>query len=861
MQDRVREFLNSRESLTKTYLTQGSGLEAAHAYSNLMDRFVRALFLEAGFRERIKESGQEPLAVVALGGYGRRELCFHSDVDLLVIHQGRLSAEMNEIIPRAIYPLWDAKLEVGHSILTVPESIRLAFNDFRVLTALIDSRFLLGSRSFYRLFREAFWSRIYREKSSLLERFLIYQQEREDKYHSEAYFVEPDIKDGLGGLRDLHFMAWMARVYFRCKRFSEIRRFAVFSHFEFNKLAHSRSFLLKVRNHHHLLANRKEDRLLLACQKKISQDLGYKDGPYIEGPEKLMRDLYLHMNRIRYGHDEFKVKALDLIHPLPPELVQDQITPEFQVIKGNVVLKEGALSEKDPSVILRALKEANQRGLFLGSGFIWESKGIIAKKGKDLLKSPGARELFLKILLEPENPKIIRLMLEMGLLTVFIPEFKRIRNLAEFGFYHVRTVDLHSLKALDVLYSISQGAYDEQWPLFKDVFRDLEHPDWLFLATLLHDIGKGHGKDHSKKGAELIPGILNRFGIGKKAMEVVSFLIAQHLFLVNISQHRDLGDEKTSVQAAQLIQDKDVLRMSFLLSVADSFSTGPMARNEWKTILLTELFIKVMRILNRGTLASRDATNEIAIKKRTLIEILTPRFSEKEILELIDQVSSRYFLRNTLEDMSLHFPMALALGDNRHSWHLQKLPNAPVTRVIQCTYDKPGLFSKMAGVFALHNMKILSANIFTLKNGLAFDIYEVTNPLDPLREAESWDKAHRDVCLALEDRIPLNELIREKGSAVYPDGYKSPMAKKVKIDNDISDFFTVIEITSGTRIDLIYDLANKMFSLELDIRFARINSDDEKITGAFYVRDLAGQKIYEDEQIERIRDEMLGALD
>ena len=277
--------------------------------------------------------------------------------------------------------------------------------------------------------------------------------------------------------------------------------------------------------------------------------------------------------------------------------------------------------------------------------------------------------------------------------------------------------------------------------------------------------------------------------------------------------------------------------------------------------VLTELFIKVMRILNRGTLASRDATNEIAIKKRTLIEILTPRFSEKEILEMIDQVSSRYFLRNTLEDMSLHFPMALALGDNRHSWHLQKLPNAPVTRVIQCTYDKPGLFSKMAGVFALHNMKILSANIFTLKNGLAFDIYEVTNPLDPLREAESWDKAHRDLGLALEDRIPLDELIREKGSTVYPYGYRSPMAKKVKIDNGISDFFTVIEITSGTRIDLIYDLANKMFSLELDIRFARINSDDEKITGAFYVRDLAGQKIYEDEQIERIRDEMLGALD
>ena len=825
-----------------------------------MDRFVRALFLGAGFRERLEESGQEPLTVVALGGYGRRELCFHSDVDLLVIHQGRLSAEMNEIIPRAIYPLWDAKLEVGHSILTVPESIRLAFNDFRMLTSLIDSRFLLGSRSFYRLFREAFWSRIYREKSSLLERFLIYQQEREDKYHGEAYFVEPDIKDGLGGLRDLHFMAWMAKVYFKCKRFSEIRRFAVFSHFEFNKLGHSRSFLLKVRNHLHLLANRKEDQMLLATQKQISRDLGYKDGPHIEGPGKFMKDLYLHMNRIRYGHEEFQVKALDLIHPLPPELDRIQITPEFQVINGNVVLKGGTLSEKTPSVILRALKEANQRGLFLGSGFIWEAKGIISTKGKDLFKSRDARELFLKIILEPKNPKIVRLMLEMGLLTLFIPEFKRIRNLAEIGFYHVRTVDLHSLKALDVAYRISQGAYDEQWPLFKDVFRGLEHPDWLFLATLLHDIGKGYGKDHSRKGAQLIPGILNRFGMGEEATEVVSFLIAQHLFLVNISQRRDLGDEKTSVQAAQLIQDKDILKMLFLLSVADSFSTGQMARSEWKIMLLTELFMKVMRILDRGTLASRDATNDIDVKKRSLVEILTPRFSEKEILGLIDQVSSRYFLRNTLEDMSLHFPMALTLGNNRHAWHLQKLPNAPVTRVIQCTYDRPGLFSKMAGVFALNNMKILSANIFTLKNGLAFDIYEVTNPLDPLRETESWDKAHRVLNLALENRLPMDELIREKGSAVYSDGYKSPMAKKVKIDNDISDFFTVIEITSGTRIDLIYNLANKMFSLELDIRFARINSDEEKITGAFYVRNLEGQKIYGDEQIEKIRDEVLRTL-
>ncbi|MBW1733054.1 MAG: [protein-PII] uridylyltransferase [Deltaproteobacteria bacterium] len=826
-----------------------------------MDRFVRSLFVLAGLETRPKEPGQEPFAAAALGGYGRRELCLHSDVDLLIIHQGRLPTDLRKIISRAIYPLWDARLEVGHSILTVPEAIRLALSDFRVFTALIDTRFLLGSRRFYRVFREAFWARIYRERSSLLERFLIYQREREDKYHTEAYFVEPDIKDGLGGLRDLHIMAWMARVYFRSRRLREMERFAAFSHFEFNKLGHSRIFLLKLRNHLHLLTGRKEDQILLASQRELSRLLGYEDGPHIDGPEKLMRDLYLHMNRVRYGHDEFMVKVLDMIRPLPAEQGQDRITPEFQVIKGNVVLGAGAVSEKDPAVILRALKEANQRGFFLGSGFIWEAKQIISIKGEDLLRSREARQLFIDIILRPENPKIIRLMLEMGLITLFIPEFRRIRNLAQFGFYHVRTVDLHLLKTLDVVYRISKGNYDDHWPLLKQVFKDIERPERLFLAALLHDIGKGRGGNHAGKGSELIPGIFRRLDMGKEVADTVSFLIAHHLFLVNISQQRDLGDEKTSVQAAQVIQGRDLLRMLFLLSVADSFSTGQMARTEWKILLLTELFMKVMRILERGILASRDATEEIAAKKQALFKVLIPRFPEEKILDLMDQVSSRYFLHNTVEDMGLHFQMALTPGDDRHAWHLQKLPVAPVTRIIQCARDKPGLFSKMAGVFTLHNMKILSAHIFTLKNGLAFDIYEVTNPLDPLHEAKSWDRARRDLSLALDDRLPLDELIREKGSLPYSGGFSSLMTGKVRVNNEVSDFFTVIEVTAGWRLSLIYDLAKKMFALELDIRFARINSDKEKTTGSFYVRDFAGQKIYEDKQMERMRNEILEVLE
>ncbi|MFH1950644.1 MAG: [protein-PII] uridylyltransferase [Pseudomonadota bacterium] len=856
-QEIVADFLESRESLIRGELKHSSGIRSTYRYANLMDRFVRSLFFSAGFRQNDSKADDEAMAVIALGGYGRRELCFCSDIDLMVIHRGRLSPQINEYISHAIYPLWDARLEVGHSILTYRECIRLAVTDFRVFTSLVDSRFLLGSRSFYELFQEAFWSRIYRERDSLLSKFLISREERAEKYGGEDHFVEPDLKEGLGGLRDLHLMDWMARTYFSCDGLNQIRRFAVFSHFELDKLAVSKSFLLKVRNHLHFLAGRKEDRLLLGYQDKVSRDLGYGGGPNISGPEKLMRDLYLHLNRIRYRHEEFEAKALDMLDPSPADPTPGQLPPEFQVIKGNIVLKEGSLLEKDTLIILRALKEANQRGLFLGSGFIWEAKEIIAKKGKELLDASEGRELFLEIILKSKDPKIIRLALEIGLITLFIPQFKRIRNLPQFGFYHVMTVDLHSLRALEVVNEISRGVYDERWPLLKKVFDVVRDPDWLFLAAFLHDIGKGYGKDHAEKGGKLIIRILKRLGINGKALQIIPFLVKHHLLLVNISQRRDLSYEKTSVQVAQTIQDKEVLKLLFLLTVADSFATGPMARSDWKIMLLTELFMKVRRILERGLLASPDATTTIEARKRSVLKALASDFPERQVLELIDQVSSRYFLSATPEDMVHHFRMALTLGKETHAWVLQRLTDAPVTRVIQCTYDKPGLFSKMVGVFTLHNMEILSANIFTVKNGLAFDIYEVTNPLDRYREAERWDKALKDVRSALKDRLPLDDLIREKGQAVYPEEYRTPITKRVRIDNETSDFFTVIEVSSGMKMGLAYRLAKQIFSLGLNIRFAKVNSDEEKIMGVFYVCGSGGQKIFEQDRIVRIREEMM----
>jgi [protein-PII] uridylyltransferase len=286
-----------------------------------------------------------------------------------------------------------------------------------------------------------------------------------------------------------------------------------------------------------------------------------------------------------------------------------------------------------------------------------------------------------------------------------------------------------------------------------------------------------------------------------------------------------------------------------------------MARSDWKIVLLTELYFKVRRILERGTLASPDATKKIETQKKRVLKELAPDFPEMDLYHLAEQVSSRYFIRTPLEDMVRHFRMALTLEDKRFSWVLEKLRDAPVTRVIMCIRDQPGLFSKMVGVFTLNNIRVLSANIFTLKNGLAFDVYEVTNPLDPYREAEKWEEIRREIQSVLDNGLALEELISEKErTALAPEKVWRVGSKHVVIDNEVSDFFTVVEVTAEGRLGMLYKLAKGFSSLSLDIRFAKVNRDEEKMGGSFYIRDADGQKVQGESRVKEIRERILSLL-
>ncbi len=857
----IDRFRLAKEGIVLEEQGRGFGVYTTRRYTHLVDCLVRDLMHSGGpGRGKGRDQGLR-FSVVGTGSYGRRELCFGSDVDLMIIQREGLSEADEKRIARALYPLWDAGLELGYTFLTPEECLELIRKEFPVLTALMDARLIYGSRGLFKDFERYLWSELALERKEHLDRFLAYQELREKKYGRVDFFLEPDIKEGLGGIRDLHFMAWIARLYFGVRPLGRMKAISDFSHFGLSQLMYSKRFLLKIRNHLHLAGGRREDRLLVSHQQELSKTLGYHDRPYSTGPERFMRNLYLHLNRVRYGREQFQTKALDMIIPLPPDPQPERLSSEFKVLKGNIVLGEEGLDSKDPMVVLRAFDQANRHGLFLGSGFIWEARKTIIYRGRELFNSPGSRELFLGLILEPRNPRIIRLALEIGLVDLFIPEFTRIRNLAQFGYYHVDTVDIHSLRTLEIIYEISKGGFDERWPRFRKVLKALSHPEWLYLAALIHDIGKGYRGDHSQKGAAVVPRVLQRLGLSGEAVRVVSFLVEHHLFLVNISQKRDLNDEKTAVQAAQVIQRPELLNLLFLLTVADCFATGPTASGEWKMTLLVELFSKVRRILERGSLATPDATTRVREKKEWLYRKLVKDFPKPAVIKLADQASTRYFLNTPQEDIEKHFRLALRLGDRKLAWRQAKLDSVAVTKIILCTYDRPGLFSQMVGLFTLHDIQVLSANISTLKNGLAFDIYRVSNPPDPYREKETWARIRDQAEAVAEGRQQLEPLLEKRLAAGTGSGSTAaPWIRKVRVDNRASDFFTAIEIAAGNRPGILYHLARGIFALQLDIRFATVYSDKEKTTGVFYVRDPRGQKISDGEELEAVRSNILSTI-
>ncbi|MGB5156810.1 MAG: [protein-PII] uridylyltransferase [Desulfobacterales bacterium] len=830
-------------------------------HSRLMDDY----FIESFEKSKIgpvMAIGRNPFAIIALGGYGREEQCLFSDVDLLFLFEDRVPEHTEKLIKEVVYPLWDIGLEVGYATRSLKECINMGASDNQILTSLLDARFICGMSFLYSRLMEQVHKKILNKGSEKIIRGLVESNSlRHQRYGDSAYMLEPNIKEGQGGLRDYHTILWIARILSDIKKPRDLEYYGYLSHNDFNDLSECLSFIWHVRNRLHYLAGRKCDQLYFEYQPKLANELKFKLENGHKPVERFLGELH--------GRMEFlKQQLMMFLYEFGYDRKQPRRRKFFKHTKidGLEVTKRGSLnfisSEKiltDPELLIKIFEESVNLRIPLSA----EAKRLIKEFGylidDTFRSSDSAIRSFEKILVAPPASfNVLTEMLTTGFLECFIPEIKGIVNRIQFDEYHIYPVDRHSLRTVRTIKNFGTGDdITGDW-LCGNLYQELKNKKILLWAALLHDIGKGEsGGGHSKRGAKIAKNILSGMGFKREKVETVSFLIREHLTLIKTATRRDINDEETTVFCAGIVKEIELLKMLYLLTVADSIATGHKAWNNWTFSLLRELFLKTLNIMEKGELASSEAFEVIENKKKKLLSAVCSKESEQDveihIKTHIETLSPRYLLSTPDHELLEHYRLYRSLGTSEFVWKIETHVESDTRIITICAKDRPGLFSKMAGVYTLNGLDILDARINTWKNGIALDIFTLKPPADQIFEENKWAKTKENLESALSGHLDLTIAINEKLSEQLD--HKPPLTSrmhKINIDNNSSSFFTIIEVFSYDFPGLLYKITNALFSCRLDIKLAKIATKVDQVVDVFYVMDFDGQKVDSKERVSLI---------
>ncbi|MDO9109907.1 MAG: HD domain-containing protein, partial [Desulfatirhabdiaceae bacterium] len=472
-------------------------------------------------------------------------------------------------------------------------------------------------------------------------------------------------------------------------------------------------------------------------------------------------------------------------------------------------------------------------------------------------------KLFEKLLMSrPDRVNALDEMLSSGFLVRMLPEFKGIVHRVQYDDYHLFPVDKHSLHVVQTLKKFALPDDSSECQLCGRLYQELATPKWLLWAGLLHDIGKGGaGNDHAKRGAIIAAALLAQKGYRRKDIETVCFLIEEHLFLIKLATRRDINDEETAIFCARKIKDVPRLKMLYLLTVADSISTGPKAWSEWTAALLRDFFLKVLNILEKGELASHEAVDTVEKKKEQVVYSAKTQKAAREMDTLFNVMSPRYLLYSSPQDIVSHIQLYKQLKDEAFVWTIDDTPDAGTRMVTICAKDRPGLFSKIAGVFTLNGLDILDAQIFTWRNNIALDLFNVKPPLDHLFENEKWERTGEHLQAALTGNLDLALALKEKMETYRTDKIRaSERPHRVVIDNRSSSFFTIIEVFSRDFPGLLFGITDALFRCKLDVWVAKIATKVDQVVDVFYVRDFDGQKVDSADQVSAIQAVIMDVL-
>jgi [protein-PII] uridylyltransferase len=817
------------------------GSEIVQRRTSLIDRLLR----EA--HARLSVSCPMP-SLLAIGGYGRGELNPHSDIDILFLCRDEAERHRS---PDLLYLLWDAGLDVGYSVRTVKECVSLARQDIKIRTSLLESRLIAGEQGFYGSFLQAMRSDVfYWKAASFIREKIAERSATRLKYGGSIYLREPNLKEGEGGLRDFHTALWIAFAHFRVSSLAELAAQGVITEGQYAVFQRSRNFLWRVRNEIHYLSGRKNDHLTFELQERAARDFHYRDSAHLLAVERFMKAYFLHARNIR----EFSNIVVDAVLRKPSRRWFERTVAigPFSLVGRTLVPSSDELCRKDASLAMSAFEVAQTRH----AAFSDHMKALIRGCRIDdaVRSSPAAARAFLSILNNPDRlSETLVMMKELRLLGRYLPEFRAIQALARHDYYHLYTVDEHILLAIRNLQNLWLGTYPAL-PTLVDALRGLKKRWVLMLAVLLHDLGKAFPRDHELKGAELAETILARLGVEGEDRERVLFLIGNHLIMTSLSQRRELTDRKVIADFSRLVRDRENLAMLYLLTYADISAVNPNAWTQWKAVLLQDLYVRTLSYIEKSAVVVEEDKARLAALAAKTREAAAGLFPPDEVDAFLSAMSDQYILYTTTSRVLDHMAMMKRLRDEQLVIHHRHHPDKGYTELTVCAYDAYGMFYRTAGTIAAKNLNILRAQVYTSRNGVMLDTFQVTDSGGNLYAYEAaWESLHAELRAALmsKSRPP------EPGLYSRSLGLGAAITASVDFDNDASETFTIIDITARDRVGFLYQVTKTLYDLNLDIGSAKIVTEGSRVLDSFYVTDLLREKIIDAARLEKIREALL----
>ncbi len=854
----------------------GSGTLCATRLSRLQDELIRVIydFAVTHVYRSTNPSAAEQIAIVAVGGYGRGTLAPGSDIDLLFVLPYKQTAWGEAVVEYILYMLWDMGFKIGHATRTIDDCIRLSKSDMTIRTSVLEARFLWGRRELFDDLIARFDKKIVK---STAKAFIAAKLEERDQRHSKTgqsrYLVEPNVKDGKGGLRDLHTLFWIAKYFYRVSEPAQLVEAGLFNAREFDRFARAEDFLWTVRCHMHFLTGKAEERLSFDIQREMAERLKYVSHGGLQDVERFMKHYFLVAKEVGdltlivcSQLEEQQAKAVYGINGLIGTITRRRRkikgAADFINDNGRINVADDEVFAADPVNLIRMFAIADEHNLDFHPDAIQLARRSLGLIDRSVRRDPQANRLFLDILSSRNGPEIVlRKMNETGVLGKFIPAFRRVVAMMQFNMYHHFTVDEHLLRSVGELARLEAGELSEQHPLSWNLFPEIEDRLILYVTMLLHDIAKGRREDHSIVGARIARQLCPRFGLNEEQTELVSWLVLEHLTMSNIAQSRDLNDRRTIADFANIVQTVDRMRYLLILTVCDIRAVGPGVWNGWKGQLLRTLYYETEPLLTGG-FSKLDRAQSVVRAKEELAASLVG-WEAHEIERVLALPYSAYFLSTEPYSQARHMCLirdADAAGE-RVATTVHTAKFEAITEITILTPDHSRLLSLIAGACASAGADIVGARIHTTSDGRALDTIFVRRELeDDVEELRRGEAIGQSIAGLLSSDAPASSPARQL-HRIRRDAKAFRVAAKVTIDNDLSDKFSVIEIEGMDRPGLLCALTDALADLGLDIGSAHIATFGEKANDSFYVTEVAGGKIETKRRRDKIRATLLRVLD